>query len=159
MARVPPPRHDIGGGLWIPGLREGSFSPLTTCCQSSLRGICPSQGLPTPRLRRCGLSVTSPIRFPPCGDGSSLTSSRSYRAARAAERKQRDVHVVICDAVVLAHRGQSNRIRASGDRRGRRRGRISAPWSTAPRRCSSSPPRRCYPPWSRTLDKSSFLAK
>src|SRR5262245_46748799 len=101
MARVPPPRHDIGGGLWIPGLREGSFSPLTTCCQSSLRGICPSQGLPTPRLRRCGLSVTSPIRFPPCGDGSSLTSSRSYRAARAAERKQRDVHVVICDAVVL----------------------------------------------------------
>src|SRR5262245_28662957 len=101
MARVPPPRHDIGGGLWIPGLREGSFSPLTTCCQSSLRGICPSQGLPTPRLRRCGLSVTSPIRFPPCGDGSSLTSSRSYRAARAAERKLRHVHVVIYDAVVL----------------------------------------------------------
>src|SRR5262245_33768147 len=102
MARVPPPRHDIGGGLWLPGLREGGFSPLTTCCQSSLRGICPSQGLPTPRLRRCGLSVTSPIRFPPCGDGSSLTSSRSYRAARAAERKQRDVHVVIYDAVVLS---------------------------------------------------------
>src|SRR5262245_41011909 len=101
MARVPPPRHDIGGGLWIPGLREGSFSPLTTCCQSSLRGICPSQGLPTPRLRRCGLSVTSPIRFPPRRDGSSLTSSRSNRAARAAERKQRDVHVVIYDAVVL----------------------------------------------------------
>src|SRR5262245_43101306 len=101
MARVPPPRHDIGGGLWVPGLREGSFSPLTTCCQSSLRGICPSQGLPTPRLRRCGLSVTSPIRSPPCGDGSSLTSSRSYRAARAAERKLRHVHVVIYDAVVL----------------------------------------------------------
>jgi SRSO17 transposase len=80
---------------------RGAFPPLTTCCQSSLREICPSQGLPTPRLRRCGLSVTSPIRFPPCGDGSSLTSSRSYRAARAAERKQRDVHVVIYDAVVL----------------------------------------------------------
>src|SRR5262245_52688083 len=109
MARVPPPCHDIGGGLWVPGLREGSFSPLTTCCQSSLRGICPSQGLPTPRLRRCGLSGTSPIRFPPCGDGSSLTSSRSYRAARVAERKQRYVHVVIYDAVVLDADGRRSK--------------------------------------------------
>src|SRR5215470_1372452 len=102
MARVPPPRHDIDRGLRVPDLREGSFFPLTTYCQSSLRANCPSQRLPTPRLRRCGLSVTSPIRLPPCADGSLRSSSPFSRAAHAAERKQRGAHVVICDTVVLA---------------------------------------------------------
>src|SRR5690242_2014500 len=101
MARVPSPRHDIDRGLWIPDLREGSFFPLRTCCQNSLPAICPSQRSPTPRLRHCGLSVTSPIRFLPCADGSSPGSSPSYRAAHVAERKQRDVHAAIYDTVVL----------------------------------------------------------
>src|SRR5215813_10785740 len=101
MARVPPPRHDIDRGLRVPDLREGSFFPLTTCCRSSLRANCPSQRLPTPRFRRCGLSVTSPIRLPPCADGSLQSSSPFSRAAHAAERKQRGAHVVICDTVVL----------------------------------------------------------
>src|SRR5690348_12398653 len=109
MARVPSPRHDIDRGLWIPDLREGSFFPLRTCCQNSLPAICPSQRSPTPRLRHCGLSVTSPIRFLPCADGSSPGSSPSYRAAHVAERKQRDVHAAIYDTVVLGHRPHSVR--------------------------------------------------
>src|SRR5215467_13212144 len=102
MARVPPPRHDIHRGLWIPDLREGSFSPLRTCCQSSLPGICPSRRLPTQRLCRCGLSVTFPIRLPPCADGSSPSWSRFSHAARAVERKQRDVHAAISRDVYIA---------------------------------------------------------
>src|SRR5262245_5652176 len=101
MARVSSPRHDVDRGLWFPDLREGSFFPLRTYCQSSLPANCPSQELPTPRLRRCDLSVTSPIRFLPCADGSSRDSSPSCRAARVAERKQRDVHAAIYDTVVL----------------------------------------------------------
>src|SRR5262249_53367544 len=107
LAWVPPPRHDVNRGLWIPNLREGSFSPLKTCCQNSLPGICPSQRLPTQRLRRCGLSATFRIPLPPCADGSSPSSSPFSRAARAAERKQRNVHVVIYDTVVLG--GKSRR--------------------------------------------------
>src|SRR5215813_5597808 len=110
MARVPPPRHDIDRGLRVPDLREGSLFPLTTCCRSSLRANCPSQRLPTPRFRRCGLSVTSPIRLSPCADGSLRSSSPFSRAAHAAERKQRGAHVVICDTVVLAtHRCKHTR--------------------------------------------------
>src|SRR5215470_13413537 len=101
MARVPPPRHDVDRGLWIPNLREGSFSPLRTCCQSFLPRICPSQRLPTQRIRRCGLSGTSRIPSLPCGDGLSPSSSTSCRAAHAVERNQRDVLVVIYDTVVL----------------------------------------------------------
>jgi len=100
MARVPPPRHDVDRGLWIPDLRKGSFSPLRSC-QSSLPASCPSQRLPTPRLRRCDLSVTFPIRFPPCAGGSSQSSSQSSHVAHVVERKQRDVHVAIYDTVLL----------------------------------------------------------
>src|SRR5215475_4590125 len=101
LAWVPPPRHDVNRGLWVPNLREGSFSPLKTCCQNSLRGICPSRRLQTQRLRHCGLSATSRIPLPPCADGLSPSSSPFSRAARAAERKRRGVHVVIYDTVVL----------------------------------------------------------
>src|SRR6516225_3129131 len=101
MARVPPPRHAVDRGLWIPDLRKGNFSPLRSC-QSSLPASCPSQRLPTPRLRRCDLSVTFPIRFLPCAGGSSQSSSQSSHVAHVVERKQRDVHVAIYDTVLLA---------------------------------------------------------
>src|SRR5215813_6168189 len=116
MARVPPPRHDIDRGLRVPDLREGSLFPLTTCCRSSLRANCPSQRLPTPRFRRCGLSVTSPIRLPPCADGSLQSSSPFSRAAHAAERKQRGAHVVICDTVVLGQRRETLGVQAHRQR-------------------------------------------
>src|SRR5262245_52078042 len=101
MARVPPPHHDVDRGLWIPDLRKGSFSPLRSC-QSSLPANCPSQRLPTPRLCRCDLSVTFPIRFPPCAGGSSQSSWQSSHVAHVVERKQRDVHVAIYDTVLLS---------------------------------------------------------
>src|SRR5215470_19017464 len=100
MARVPPPCHDVDRRLWIPGLRKGSFSPLRSC-QSSLPANCPSQRLPTQRLRRCDLSGTFPIRFTPCADGSSQSSLQSSHVAHVVERKQRDAHVAICDTVLL----------------------------------------------------------
>jgi hypothetical protein len=59
-------------------------------------------GLPTQRLRRCGLSATSRIPLPPCADGSSPSSLPFSRAARAVEQKQSNDHVVIYDTVVLA---------------------------------------------------------
>jgi hypothetical protein len=40
-------------------ISERGASPLSINCQSSLPGTCPAQRLSTPRLRRCGLSVTS----------------------------------------------------------------------------------------------------
>src|SRR5262249_27443466 len=91
--------HDGNRGLWIPNLREGSSSLLKTLPKFS--GICPSRRLQTQRLRHCGLSATSRIPLPPCADGLSPSSSPFSRAARAAERKQRVVHVVIYDTVVL----------------------------------------------------------
>jgi hypothetical protein len=87
---------NVDRGLWIPDLREGSFSPLSINCQSSLPGTCLTQRLSTQRLRRCGLSATSRILLPPCADGLSSSSSPTSHVARAAQQKQRNVHVVIC---------------------------------------------------------------
>src|SRR5262245_34238898 len=102
MAWLPSPRDDVHRGLWILDLREGSFFPLSSNCQSSLPGICLTQRLSTQRLRRCGLSVTSPIQSQLCADCSSSSLSITSHAVPAAPRKNRNVHVVICDAVVLA---------------------------------------------------------
>jgi Transposase DDE domain len=82
-------------------ISERGVSPLSSYCQSSLPAICPSQELPTPRLHRSGLSVTSRIPSPPCADGSSQSSSPSSHAARAVEQRQRDAHASIYDAVLL----------------------------------------------------------
>src|SRR5262245_41631567 len=101
MAWLPSPRDDVHRGLWILDLREGSFSPLSSNCQSSLPGICLTQRLSTQRLRRCGLSVTYPIQSLPYASCSSSSLSPTSHAVPAAPRKNRDVYVVICDAVAL----------------------------------------------------------
>src|SRR5262245_9319199 len=101
MAWLPSSRDDVHRGLWIPDLREGSFSPLSSNCQSSLPGMCLTQRLSTQRLRRCGLSVTSPIQSRPCAGSSSSSLSPTSHAVPAAPRKNKNVHVVICDAVAL----------------------------------------------------------
>src|SRR5262249_1123904 len=102
MAWLPSPRDDFHRGLWILNLREGSFSPLSINCQSALPGIWLTQRLSTQRLRRCGLSVTSPIQSRHCADGSSSSLSPNSRAVPAAQQRNMDVHVVLYDAVVLA---------------------------------------------------------
>src|SRR5262249_2524476 len=108
LARIPPSRDNVDSGLRFPDLRKGSFSPLRTYCQSSLLEICLSQELPTQRLRRSGLSVTSQIRSPRCAGASSSRSPGACRAARVVQLQKRDVYVVIYDTVVLlAARGVS----------------------------------------------------
>jgi SRSO17 transposase len=66
MARFPPSCDAQHRGLWIPDLREGGFSPLKSSCRKAHAKICRSPRLSTPRLRRCGLSVTSRTPLRPC---------------------------------------------------------------------------------------------
>src|SRR5215510_14673458 len=101
MAWLPSSRDDVHRGLWIPDLREGSFSPLSSNCQSSLPGICLTQRLSTQRLRRCGLSVTYPIQSQPHASSSSASLSPTSHAVPAAPRKSRDLYVLTYAAVPL----------------------------------------------------------
>ena len=144
MARVPPSRHDVDRGLWIPNLREGSFSPLRTCCQSFLPRICPSQRLPTQRIRRCGLSDMSPIQSQPCAGVWRPHSPNVYRDVPvAADRKS---SVAPRDAVMQA-RVRAGRGRERSERvRGPLSRRWLAPLTRHLRRRPLSPS-RIYPTW------------
>ena len=67
LARLSSPRHAVHRSLRLPDLRAGDDSPLWTACRQVHPGGCAIRWLPTPRLRRCGPSVTSPKRHPqPC---------------------------------------------------------------------------------------------
>src|ERR1700751_1473054 len=68
LAWLPSSRHALHRSLRIPDLREGDDSPLGSPPRLSLPATCRSQLLPTPRGRRCGLSVTAQTPSPPCAD-------------------------------------------------------------------------------------------
>jgi hypothetical protein len=53
MARLPPPRDAVHRGLWIPDLREGDDSPLSTSLRLAVPGISATQQLPTQKLHPC----------------------------------------------------------------------------------------------------------
>ena len=65
LARLSSPRHPVHRSLRLPDLRAGDDSPLWTACRQVHPGGCAIRWLPTPRLRRCGPSVTSPTQSQP----------------------------------------------------------------------------------------------
>ena len=66
LARLSSPRHPVHRSLRFPDLRAGEDSPLWTACRQVHPGGCAIRWLPTPRLRRCGPSVTSRTQSQPC---------------------------------------------------------------------------------------------
>src|ERR1700678_2326065 len=101
MAWLPPSRHDVHRSLRIPDLRKGDDSPLRTSSRRVVLATCRSPTLPTPRIPRCALSVTSQTRSPPCAGASSTLSSGSCHDAHAVALQLRDACGGTCDAVVL----------------------------------------------------------
>src|SRR5207253_3357420 len=106
MARLPPSRHSLHGGLRIPDLRARDDSPLNRSCHQSVPAICLTRRLPAQRIRRCGPNATFRTRLQQCeGDWWPL-SPRCYRVAHAA-RLGTDTE--ICDTVRLMHCSKSQR--------------------------------------------------
>ena len=68
LAWLPPPRHAVHRGLRVPRLREGDNSPLGISFHHAVQETCGSRRLPTERLRRCDLNVTSRTRLRRCGE-------------------------------------------------------------------------------------------
>src|SRR5579862_2055774 len=97
MARVPPPRHLMYRGLWVPGGRTEPFFPLRARRPSPITNPRTPIGLPAPRLasvpsditRRRSRACVFVLRASYCG---------SLPAAPFAAR-------YVYDTVVLAVRG------------------------------------------------------
>ena len=68
LAWLPSSRHAVHRRLRLPDLRAADDSPLGNSSRRAVRATCPSPRLPTPRIRPCGLSVTSQTRSPRCAD-------------------------------------------------------------------------------------------
>ena len=66
LARLSSPRHAVHRSLRLPDLRAGDDSPCGPRAARVHPGGCAIRWLPTPRLRRCGPSVTSPTQSQPC---------------------------------------------------------------------------------------------
>jgi hypothetical protein len=66
MARLPPSRHAVHRGLWIPDLRARDDSPLKSSSHHAIPAICPTPRLSAQRMRRCGLNATSQTRLQRC---------------------------------------------------------------------------------------------
>src|SRR5260370_6983309 len=75
VAWVQSSRPDVQRSLPIPDLRKGDDSPPRTSSRQAVLATCRSRTLPTPRIPRCALSVTSQTLSPPCPDASSTLSS------------------------------------------------------------------------------------
>src|SRR6266436_7074242 len=101
VAWFPPSRDAVHCGVWIPDLRKGDDSPLSTSFRRAAPATCRTRRLPTPRSPHCGLNGTSQTRSRPCAEGSSQLSSNAYRAVRAAAAQPRDGRVQIYNAVVF----------------------------------------------------------
>ena len=79
---------------WLPGLRKGDDSPLSTTSRREPRETCATRRLPTPRRSRSGRNVTSPTRSPPYTADwrwRSLERCRDAHAARVASRVLSDM--------------------------------------------------------------------
>src|SRR5262245_27655509 len=98
MARLPPSRHPLHCGLWIPDLRARDDSPLNGSCHEGVPVICRTRRLPAQRIRRCCLNATFRTRLQQCDGDWSPLSPRCYRVAHAARRGTDNE---ICDTVRL----------------------------------------------------------
>src|SRR5580704_12742481 len=106
MAWLPPPRHLVHRGLWIPGRRAGVDSPLRTACLPERQETCPSRGLSTPRRPRSDRNVTFPIQSRPCTADYSSRSRELYPAVQPAHAPSLAGHQMVSDAVVLSERSE-----------------------------------------------------
>ena len=98
---VPPSRHAVYRGLWIPDLRAGDDSPLRTTFRRDVRETCHFRRLPTPRRRRCGPNATSPTRSRPSIAQWWSRSPGCCRAGHVARADFNETCDEIYDAVVL----------------------------------------------------------
>ena len=81
LARIPPSRHALHRGLWVPGVREEPFFPLGATRSTGLTRSHDSSPLAAPRLAACGPSGIIRARSQPCASGLPGSFSGSSPAA------------------------------------------------------------------------------
>ena len=126
LARLPPSRHSVHRGLWLPDRRAGEIFPLRPSSRRGLRSASPFRGLPTARRPRSGPSGTCRTRSRPCDGGSPWRWPGACTDARAAHASIRAIRpdppfIAACDAVVIRSLSLLARARSHGSEQRQRR--------------------------------------